>query len=175
MFQATHFQVKLIRKEKSKTSHINCNLFLRKEKGICFQHPNLKCNSKKMCRYKMSLKYPKTLYTLRLRTFSSIRDTTRKKSAKLTLNMGIPLYSKDKYQNKHVNILSLGREAHKRRGIEVKDYFNLLRFSILLNSQDEIVRNSVSLKRKQEQIHFHSLGQGTNSNELRELQAQSSR
>lgn len=118
-------------------------------------------------------KYPKTLYTLRLRTFSSNRNTTRKKSVKVTLNMGIPLYSKDKYKNPHVNILSLGREAHKKnRGIEVKDYFNFLRFSILLNSQDGIVRKSVSLKRKQEQIHFKSLAHRTNYNDLREIQAQ---
>lgn len=58
--------------------------------------------------------------------------------------MGIPLYSREKYQNKRVNILSLGREAHKRsRGIEVKDDFILLRFSTLLNSQDETVRTSI--------------------------------
>lgn len=123
----------------------------------------------------MSLKYPKTLYTLRLRTFSSNRNSTRKKSVKLTLNMGISLYSKNKYQNKHVNILSLGREAHRRnKGKEIKDDFNLLRFRILLNSQDGTVRSNINLKKKQEQIHFHSLAQGTNYNELRELQAQSS-
>lgn len=86
--------------------------------------------------------------------------------------MGIPLYSRDKYQNKHANILSLGREAHKRsRGIEVKDDFILL---TNLNSQDGIVKTSISLKRKQEQINFHSLAQRINSNEQRELQAQSS-
>lgn len=25
--------------EKSKTCHVNCDLFLRKERGICFQNP----------------------------------------------------------------------------------------------------------------------------------------
>lgn len=75
----------------------------------------------------------------------------------------------------NVNIFSLGREAHKRsRGIEVKDEFNLLRISIVLNSQDDTVKNTVSLKRKQEQIHPHCFALGTNYNELRELQAQGS-
>lgn len=100
----------------------------------------------------MSLKYPKTLYIMSVRTLSPKRNTTRKKSVK-TFNMGLPLYSRDRYKNKHVNILSQGRRAHKRsKGIEVKDDFILLRFSILINSQDGTVRTSISLKRKQEQF-----------------------
>lgn len=92
-----------------KACHISCNSFLRKEGSICFQNLKWNSNSNRRCAGTNCPSSIPRLYTLRLRMCSSIRNTTRKKTVKLTLNMGIPIlfYSKDKHQNKEANTFSL--------------------------------------------------------------------
>lgn len=86
---------------------------------------------------------------------SSIRNTTRKKTVKLTLNMGIPIlfYSKDKHQNKEANTFSLQEDGHtevQEQKWLAKDNFNLSPQHPIKFTGWDCQKLSVSMKMKQE-------------------------